>query len=365
MLTQRLLFLSNLSSSGPDTSIVFSIAGDSIISDYPCVAKVITADGIEVTDTLYLQSQLTWKKLGESPAINSLRNYSVSFKGSIFLFASISRSVDTIWKCWSSPDGITWIPVSDSLPITFHNNILVFKDKLWAFDRSSGAKPVIWHSDDGFSWSAEIIDGIPNDLYSAKYDVWTTWKDRLVLVNYYPLCLDSNSCNEGVTNCWESYNGSDWQALDLTKSVFPDKYDKPNINFAAVDLDGSLFIGGGWRALGLVSPFWTAYSFRVWEQAIGSPLYISFPIPVNTNLSFNELEIEIVALKGKLFMITSADPGYVWVLLEKNRWVRCSHSYPADNDPNHACLAHNEGLFSISKEGVWTVSENQMHSVKQ
>lgn len=346
-----------IKTSGPDTSILLTIAGDSITSNFECVAKVITGDDIELTDTLYLQSQLSWKKTGESPVVNSLHNYAVSFKGSLFLFTSRSGATDTIWSSWSSADGNTWTKVSDTLPFRLQKKVLLFKDKLWVFERRNGTKPLIWFSDNGLVWSSQIIDSIPGDFYSTEYEVWSVWGDRLVLVNYYPLCLADNSCNDQIVTSWESFTGFDWHTLNLNKSVFPDRYDKPNANFNACELNGNLMIGGGWRALGLKNPAWTAYSFRIWKTSSDEPVQLNYPVPVDTNASFNKLTAEAVVMKGRLYLSSSVDTNYMWVLMEKDRWVRCSDTFAGSRFGDITCLLHNGTLFSISNAGVWSISK--------
>lgn len=347
--------------SAPETSIVIDIPQDSICT-YLCIAKVITEDGIELLDTIYLQSRFEWKKISELPFNNSSGLYSIPFKGLIYLFNSEQIADDTVWSIWKSLDGISWEIIVDSLPFKLQKKPVVFKDKLWIFERNTdSAFAAIWNSDDGAVWNSQSLNNIPNSLYSNQYEVWSTWGDRLVIVNYFPMCYADNSCENKVINSWESSNGVDWDVLQTNKSIFPDRGDKPNTNFIACELNNKLYIGGAWRALGLKNPSWAAYGFRIWTDAQAEPMQINFPVPVDTNAFFDNLMPEIAVFKGKLFITSSVDTRYMWVLMPDNRWTVCTDSYPggqiSQNYKNyHSLCVHDDNLFSISNSGVWVIS---------
>lgn len=344
-----------------DTIIVFNIPGDSIIYDFRCIGKVITSYNLEITDTLFLHSSMVWEKIGESPQ-TSTGYYSASFKGSLFLFTLQANSDETFWKLWRSSDGSTWSIVNDSLPFMIQKKPLVFKDQLWIFERSSNlSNPVMWYSDDGFIWNSDTIDEISNTKYSTDYEIWSVWNNRIVIVNYFPLCYLDNSCTSQFSNVWESENGLVWNSTNLNKSIFPDRTDDINSHFVACEIDGLLYIGGAWRSFGLLSPSWLAYSFRCWNNYDSEPVQLSFPAPVNQNSSFSDIYPEVITLKGNLLLTSQLDKECIWALSPNRTWIRCTDSYPAEKNTqrsnNHTLCVHDNQLFSISNSGCWTIRQ--------
>lgn len=349
--------------SGPDTVITINIAADSVLYGYPCVAKIITEDGLELSDTIFLQSELVWEKIAESPLITAIDYYSVSFNGSIYLFTSLLYGSDTLWSCWSSTDGISWNKVNDSLPCSIQNKPLSFKDSLFIFERkTSVSSPLIWHSKDGASWNSNAIDSISNSGYRSEYEIFTQWGERLIILNYYPSCLPQNSCGENAVNCWKSFNGLNWFSFNVNKSLFPDWFDTPNGNFVSCDLNGKLYIGGAWRALGLKKPAWEAYGFRVWNLPDEDPFTVSYPVPVDANKSFDKLIAEIAVYKGRMFLTSSEDSASMWVKTDQDFWIRCCNSYPGALNRSfatryHTLCVNNNRLYSVSNAGVWVLSK--------
>lgn len=349
--------------SGPDTVIIVNIAADSVLYGYPCVAKVITEEGVELSDTIYLQSELVWEKTAESPLNNAIGYYSVSLKGLIYLFTSFLNGSDTLWSCWNSTDGISWNKANDSLPCSIQKKPLSFKDNLFIFERKTAlSSSIIWYSQDGVSWNSSVIDSISNSGYSSEYEILTQWGERLILLNYYPSCLPQNSCGENAVNCWESFDGLKWNSLNINKSLFPDRYDTPNSNFVSGDLNGKLYVGGAWRAIGLKKPVWEAYGFRIWNLPDDDPVTVSYPVPVDTNKTFDNLIAEIAIYKGRLFLTSSEDSASMWVKTNQDFWIRCCNSYPGGLNRSivtryHTMCVNNDRLYSISNAGVWVLSK--------
>jgi hypothetical protein len=98
--------------SKPETTITISAPADSIIRNLFCIVKITTAEGIDVSDTLYLQSQIVWDKLSMPFDMQNIGYYAVVKDNKLFVFAESYRSV----ALFSSTDGINWLKISDSLP---------------------------------------------------------------------------------------------------------------------------------------------------------------------------------------------------------------------------------------------------------
>ncbi len=354
--------------SGPDTSITLQMPGDTIVESISLIAKVINFNGIQLTDTLYLQSRFEWSKIGDTP-VDADGYHSVIFDGNLLLFTETS-SPD---KCllWSSPDGVEWSKLSDSLPfIAMEKTPIVFNRQLMILQRDTLQNATIWVSDDGKDWTAHQLDSLPNKDYEADYETWTVINDRIILVNYYPPCLKDNTCT--AQSNWSSEDGFTWRRENMNGTTFIDVYDTPTKNFISAEYNGSLVVGGAWRSPYLCYPQWTAYGLRVWESLESKPQWISFPESSEPKRADNYLP-KIIEYKNRLFL-TARIPvkdsngiirtdGSMWVLRDDFTWYLCSGDSPVVfNDANakanyHSLCVFQNRLFSISDSGVWTVGE--------
>jgi len=355
--------------SGPDTNIVITAPGDSVINNLPCIVKVTTSQGLNVYDTLYLQSRMAWDKIASPFDVNVKGFYSVVYNSKLMVFTE-NGSAKSV-SLWSSNDGTLWKKSIDSLPfISMSKPPLVFNNKLWVFDRDSSYKcATIWSSGDGLVWDAKQIDSLPEKDYKQDYEVWCTYGNRMIVVNYFPDCHATGTCIPGASNSWSSEDGINWRSYTLTGSLFPDRLDNPNKNYVACELNGKLYIGGAWRALYLSSPVSDAYYFKVWNQPQSSPVRIPFPSPKDQSM-IGVYNPQIVIYKGELYMSAqinmessinvTSNTKYLWKLIPDNKYILCSETYPAVNSSAmksnyHALCSFNDHLYSISNSGVWRV----------
>ncbi len=359
-------------SSGPETTIVVNAPGDTVIDDFPVQAKVVTASGFEFTDSLKLQSRLVWERVSRIFSSGIVGFRSVATESQIFVFCqSESASGNSRWSVWSSPNCRSWECVTDSLPFDLTCDPLEFDGKLWALQRDeSKSHAVIWQSENGSVWNSSDVQEIPNGDFSSDYDVWSVIGDRIVLLNYYPLCLQRGTCrNEIPGHCWESQNGTVWQKTDIPASVFPDRLDNPNRNFAACTFSGKLVVAGAWRSLYLTYPVSAAYSVRVWNDFQSYPETILFPSPLYQN-DISYYNPRIAEYNGRLYLSAQinmensvspdANTSYLWVLREDNSWFMCSDVFPAISSSEmkgdyHALVVFKNDLCSISNSGVWKI----------
>lgn len=360
-------------SSGPETTIVIDAPGDTLIDNLLLRAKVVTADGIEFTDSLNLQSRLTWEKLSPVFSDGIVGFSSVVLENRIFVFCETEiSSRKSKWSVWSSADGTLWKCDADSLPFRLTCNPLAFGGRLWALERNqSDSHVVIWHSANGTDWSSSEAQELPNEDFSSDYEVWSVMGDRIVLLNYYPLCLQSGACsNELPDHCWESQNGTVWQKTNIPSSTFSDRLDIPNKHFAAFTSGERLFVAGAWRSLYLTYPLSAAYSVRVWDDLQSDPEIIPFPSPLYQD-DISDYYPEIVEYNGRLFLSSrinmensvapDANTSRLWVLMDDG-WFLCSDVFPAVSSYEmkhdyHTLAVFKDELYSISNSGVWKIQK--------
>lgn len=356
--------------SRPETTFSINIPGDSVIDDLPCIVKVTTSQDINVFDTLHLQSRMAWEKAASAFNENVTGYYSVAFNGKMFVFTE--NGSKKIVSLWSSSDGASWNKEADSLPFSKLNKPpLIYKNKLWVFDRDPTlANATIWSSENASDWNSKEIDSLPNTGYSDAYEVWSTLGDKIVIVNYYPDCLQSGTCSSSNTpNSWSSTDGISWKSELIKNSLFPDRLDTPNKSYIAFESDGNLFIGGAWRSLYLTSPLSAAYSFREWNELTTDPVQFQFPAPLD-NSTIGVYNPQVIIFKGGIYLNAQVNmesstnivknTKYLWKLLPGNKWFLCSDTYPAVNNSQmksnyHTLCSFSDKLYSISNAGVWVV----------
>ncbi len=357
--------------SGPDTNLTIDIPGDSLVTGMMCRAQITSKDGIKFTDTLILQSRMTWEKKSEI-FMDGCKAFHASVLGNeLFVFAASGPNDALTWSVWKSMEGITWTKEVDSLPFRITLSPLVFQGKIRVWERDeSMSHPLIWSSDNGRDWFCDTLEGLTNAGYSSDYDVWSAIEDKLVLFNYYPLCLQNVSCSGELRQSWSSLDGLTWQIETMVSSVFPDRYDTPNKNFKAVQVDGNLVVAGAWRALYLTYPVYTAYSVRIWNAFNSEPVKIGFPQPTYQSAP-DAYNPQLIGYKNRLYlsaqinMSNSVSPqsntDNLWVLM-KDKWFLCSDVFPAVRDSGtnsdyHALCVFKDDLYSISNAGVWVLNK--------
>jgi hypothetical protein len=355
--------------SGPDTNITITAPGDSVINNLSCIVKVITSQELNVLDTLYLQSRMAWEKVASPFDPNVTGFYSVVYNSKFLVFTENGPGKSV--SLWNSSDGTVWKKLIDSLPFTSLNKPpLVFNNKLLILDRNLSFRcATLWSSGDGLVWDAKQIDSLPNNGYKDDYEVWCTYGNRIVIVNYFPDCL-ADGCVSGFSNSWSSDDGINWSSYSLPGSLFPDRKDNPNKNYVACELNGNLYIGGAWRPLYLISPVSDAYYFNVWNQPQSNPVRkVLFPSPKDQSM-IGAYNPQIVVYKGELYMSAqvnmessinvTSNTKYLWKLMQDDKWVLCSDTLPVVNSSAmksnyHTLCSFNDHLYSISNSGVWRV----------
>lgn len=352
--------------SGPETTIVIDAPADSVFNGLYCIVKVTNSEGINVFDTLILQSRMKWEQTASPFDDTEIGYYSLVFNGKLLVFTQ--SGAQNAVALWSSENGTDWQKKSDSLPYRqLTKPPLVFDDRIIVMERDSAlASAVIWSSIDGLNWNSKQMDSLPNAGFSTDYEVWCTDGDRIDIINYFPDCLKSNKC-KGVPNSWSSLDGRRWESSSVKGSLFPDWLDTPNKYFTAFRMNGSLYIGGAWRTLYLTSPASAAYYFKVWNQVESDPLKLPFPVP-RDQATVGTCNPVTVIFRGSLFMSAqinmessteiSNNTSYLWKLMQDSSWVLCSDTYPAVNNSEmksnyHSLVEFKNRLYSISRSGVW------------
>lgn len=354
--------------SKPETTLAITAPADSIMTNSFCIVKVTTANNISILDTLYLQSKIIWEKLSTPFTQQIIGYYAIVKDNRIFVFAENNTTVEL----WSSTDAVAWVKLSDSLPFnSMEKPPLILKNKIMILRRDSTlTNATIWSSENETQWTFGQIDSLPNPGYNTDYEVWSTLGEKLVLINYYPACLKSNNCNESP-HCWSTEDGFAWKSTVILNSLFPDRLDTPNKYFIAFEKNGSLFVGGAWRSMYLLSPAYKNYSFRIWSEFQTEPKSFSLPYPRDTTMiaSYNPKAIiykDNLFLTAQINMESSIDieknTKFLWKLNSDNTWYLCSQTFPATNNSKmkhnyHALIAFNNRLYSISNAGVWVARQ--------
>jgi hypothetical protein len=347
----------------PETTFTIAIAGDSVVASLACRAKVENDRGSVLFDTLSLGSKFVWEKIAESPKPGS-GGYSVIVAGDrMVLFC---RGAQRTWQqAWSSVDGRQWQQLGTTLPFTGAcSPPLWFNNRYWVLDRTAvDNRAIIWSSDSGTSWDSSTVALLSGKGYSADYEVWSTLNQKIVLVNYYPLCLRSGSCGPEPATCWTTADGTAWQTASLPNSLFPDRNDEPNRFFIGTESNGGLWVGGAWRTAYLVNPPGASYMFRIWSDAGAVPVELPFPRTGSAS-TFTEYYPAIAHTANRQFVslaVPSDTTGVteLWTLQNDSTWYRCSDRCPVDtkdiHSDYHALQYVHETLFSISNAGVWRV----------
>lgn len=357
----------------PRTTVLIDAPGDTIIDTLMCRAKVINKDGLEFTDTLILQSRLLWEKVAENPADETVAYHSAVLGDRIFVFCQTENDFQKKrWSLWSSADAASWECLEDSLPFDLTNKPLVFDNTLWVLERRDReSHAVIWQSVNGTDWESSQVAQLPNSGFSSDYEVWAALEDRIVLLDYYPLCLEDGGCRSDIPDqCWFTQNGTVWENTALKSSVFSDRLDIPNMNFSSCTLNGKLVVGGAWRSLYLTYPLSGAYSVKIWSDFDSDPEQIPFPSPMHEN-AIGSYNPQLIEYKGKLFLSAQinmddsdapdANTSYLWVLGD-NGWFLCSDAFPAESSSEmksnyHSMFVFENELYSISSSGVWKIQK--------
>jgi hypothetical protein len=354
--------------SKPETTITIPGPIDSISENQFIVVKITTAEGVNILDTLHLQSQIDWEKLAV-PFAAQITGYYATEKDNKLLVYAENGAKKTI-ELWSSTDGTSWIKSSDSLPFnSMAKQPLLLNGKVWILERdTTKANATLWSSINGIEWIPTQIDSLSNAGYSTDYEVWSTIGNQIILMNYYPACLNENNCNlSSAKNCWSTTDGLKWHSTIIQNSLFPDRLDIPNKNFIAQEISGSLVVAGAWRSMYLLSPAYKNYSFRIWNSIDVEPEHFSFPTPVDSTM-IGLYNPQAAIFRGSLFLAAqinmessvniTKNTNYLWKLRTDKSWYLCCKTYPAVNTAQmkhnyHALIAFNDRLYSISNAGVW------------
>lgn len=353
--------------SGAETTLVIDIPADSLLPELLCRAKIVNEAGVEFVDTLLLESRLTWEKAGDVPEGAGVPFGAVAQGDSIMVFMSENPSdASSKITLWKVDRECNWLQVGD--PVPFNGNCwqpLLYNGKLRVFVRdASTSEAVLFSSADGSRWDSTRISGLSIAGFTPEHEVLTVFKGKMLLVNYYPPCLQEGCESLNMPYCWSSSDGETWEPCTLLGALFPDRFDEPNRHFDAVESNGSLVIAGGWRTAYLTSPPNASYQVRIWDDFGGRAKETAMPVLGDPDI-FTEYYPELVDHNGTLFVELyskklSGSRFELWALGKNGQWQCCSNECPATlnakNDlPYHPLVAAFGSIISVTPAGIWKI----------
>lgn len=155
--------------------------------------------------------------------------YSVVFKDKLWVMGGFRGGMGDMERIamlsdnWSSADGTKWRQAHDqaALPMPLlHDNMLVFKDKLWIIgteylDTMTGAGMRVWSSVDGRTWSNEALNQAIGSRMGASVVVFA---GKLWLIGGV---VNPMRSSETMNDVWSSEDGVHWTEVIKNAAFSP------------------------------------------------------------------------------------------------------------------------------------------------
>lgn len=307
--------------------------------------------------SLLMAQESDWKLESTAPwqARDSQAEYALA--GRLWILGGWFRSDEAPPRdLWSSPDGVAWTKVADTVPM-LHTDLpmnAVFRDRMWFLGgwykgRLPGhsASKQVWSSADGTNWE-QATDEAPWPARLAGVSLG--FKDRLWVLggteNYY-FGTDADLRND----VWSSADGKEWK-LETPNAPWPAR-----AYHQAVAFHGKIYLLGG----GNYVPQFHARN-DVWSSANG----IDWTLETGAAPWAPRLWFSAVVYRDRIWVLggwSKEDDNYgdVWHSADGRAWERLETATCWKARHEHSALVHRDRLWILGGHArplsseVWSI----------